>query len=149
MKPVRCSVKYFCLGSLLIFIGSVLLCAMGITVVLPYQKTRDWTEVTCEVSYTAYNRSICSCDQHEIQTDCTEVYPCLQVHVQYRYDVTSHVPSLICSTEKRSTINKNVHYVTQGSNCTYNSSSEVVIEEAMQQAVVYQTWGDSFFKTVS
>jgi len=41
----RLTVNYFCIGALLVFVGSVLLCALGFTVVLPFEATRSWSQV--------------------------------------------------------------------------------------------------------
>ena len=50
MKQIRCSVKYFCIGALLIFVGSILLCVLGFFIVLPYEATSNWPKVLCNVT---------------------------------------------------------------------------------------------------
>ncbi|KAK2147596.1 hypothetical protein LSH36_545g01027 [Paralvinella palmiformis] len=88
-RRFTCSVKYFCLGAFLIFLGSVLLCRLGLTIVLPHDMTRDWPEVTCQVINSSYSGRICSC---EYQTrdfgmdkeHCLDSYPCLHIAVSYR-----------------------------------------------------------------
>jgi len=42
----RPTVSYFCVGALFVFVGSVLLCALGFTVVLPFDATRSWPKVS-------------------------------------------------------------------------------------------------------
>jgi len=42
----RPTVNYFCLGALLVFVGSVLLCTLGFTVVLPFEAMRSWPQVS-------------------------------------------------------------------------------------------------------
>ena len=80
MSVPSCSVRYFCLGSLLIFVGSVLLCALGFTVVLPHEATRDWPRTDCQVVNSTYDNDHCSCDKHPAEWDqCVLKYPCLQV----------------------------------------------------------------------
>ena len=72
--------RYFCLGALLIFVGSVLLCALGFTIVLPHEATRDWPNTTCQVINSSYDNDHCSCDKHPAEWDqCVYKYPCLQV----------------------------------------------------------------------
>ena len=63
MAAPACSVRYFCLGALLIFLGSVLLCALGFTIVLPHEATSHWPGVTCKVYNATYDSVRCSCDQ--------------------------------------------------------------------------------------
>ena len=63
MAAPACSVRYFCLGALLIFVGSVLLCALGFTIVLPHEATAHWPRVVCRVVNATYNKAYCSCDQ--------------------------------------------------------------------------------------
>ncbi|KAK2161277.1 hypothetical protein LSH36_119g06026 [Paralvinella palmiformis] len=81
-----CGINYFCIGAFLIFVGSVLVCALGFTIVLPYAATRNWPEVTCEVINTSYNFLQCMCDQQIYEEDlgCITKYPCLEVLIQYR-----------------------------------------------------------------
>ena len=44
--PSRPTVSYFCIGALFVFVGSVLLCALGFTIVLPFEATRFWPKVS-------------------------------------------------------------------------------------------------------
>ena len=80
-----CGTNYFCVGAFLIFVGSVLLCALGFTVLLPHVATRKWPEVTCEVMNTSYNFMQCMCDQQIYAEDlgCVIKYPCLEVMIRY------------------------------------------------------------------
>ncbi|KAK2147605.1 hypothetical protein LSH36_545g03021 [Paralvinella palmiformis] len=86
-KPLICSVKYFCLGAFLIFLGSVLLCGLGLTVVLPHEATRNWPKVTCQVTNSSYNSRICSCAYQASEPgyarSCLDSYPCLKVIVSF------------------------------------------------------------------
>ena len=82
--PLTCSSKYFCLGAFLVFLGSVLMCAFGFTVLLPHEATRGWRQVTCTVINSTFSKTLCSCShQHEqhLVGDCTTKYPCLQVFI--------------------------------------------------------------------
>ncbi|ELT87024.1 hypothetical protein CAPTEDRAFT_186809 [Capitella teleta] len=45
LNLLNCSVRYFCGGAMLIFVGSVMLCAFGFTVVLPYKATNPWPQI--------------------------------------------------------------------------------------------------------
>jgi len=87
-RRLTCSVKYFCLGAFLIFLGSVLLCGLGLTIVLPHEMTRDWPEVTCQVINSSYSGRICSCEYQarDFAMDneqCLDSYPCLHIVVSY------------------------------------------------------------------
>ena len=80
----KITANYFCVGAFLIFIGSVLLCALGFTVVLPFEVTRSWPAVTCEVVNSTYDPTVCSCDdQLNVFDTCVSKYPCLQIYVAY------------------------------------------------------------------
>ena len=80
----KITVNYFCLGAVFIFIGSVLLCALGFTVVLPFEVTRAWPPVTCTVVNSTYEPNVCSCDEQlNVFDTCVSKYPCLQIHVFY------------------------------------------------------------------
>src|SRR6218665_1263049 len=80
----KVTVNYFCLGAVFIFIGSVLLCALGFTVVLPFEVTRAWPPVTCTVVNSTYEPNVCSCDEQlNVFDTCVSKYPCLQIHVFY------------------------------------------------------------------
>src|SRR5688572_22552873 len=80
----KITVNYFCLGAFFIFIGSVLLCALGFTVVLPFEVTRAWPAVTCTVINSTYEPNVCSCDEQlNVFDTCVSKYPCLQIHVFY------------------------------------------------------------------
>lgn len=80
----ECSPNYFCISSSLIFAGSILLCVLGFTVVLPYEATSDWPEVTCRVVDVEYNASICACrNQPTIYENCHGKNPCLRVTVSF------------------------------------------------------------------
>ena len=79
-----CTVNWLCVGALLVFVGSILLCALGFTVLLPYEATRHWPQVTCRVLNASYNRRLCTCQRQLTHYEpCTNKYPCLQVHVLY------------------------------------------------------------------
>ena len=79
-----CSVNYFCFGALLIFIGSILLCSLGFTVVLPFERTKYWPEVNCTVVSADVNQSLCACEEEGLAyPGCSEFSPCLQVIVIY------------------------------------------------------------------
>ncbi|KAK2147597.1 hypothetical protein LSH36_545g01032 [Paralvinella palmiformis] len=87
-RRLTCSMKYFCLGAFLIFLGSVLLCGLGLTIVLPHEMTRDWPEVTCQVINSSYSGRICSCEYQarDFAMDneqCLDSYPCLHIVVSY------------------------------------------------------------------
>lgn len=84
VDPSECSPNYFCISSSLIFAGSILLCVLGFTVVLPYEATSDWPEVTCRVVGVEYNTSICACrNQPTIYENCHGRNPCLRVTVAF------------------------------------------------------------------
>ena len=88
--PVKCSAKYFCLGGFLIFLGSVLLCAFGFTILLPHQATSGWSHVYCTVINSSFSKHRCSCSHQvadNVYGDCTTKYPCLQVGVIYMYGI--------------------------------------------------------------
>lgn len=79
-----CTVNYLCIGALLVFVGSILLCTLGFTVILPYEATRLWPEVTCTVLNASYNRHVCTCQRHLTNYEpCSNKYPCLQVYVSF------------------------------------------------------------------
>ena len=79
-------VNYFCLGALFIFFGSVLLCALGFTVVLPFETTRQWPTVRCTIINASYDLNVCSCDEPiNVFGTCVSKYPCLQVYVEYDF----------------------------------------------------------------
>ena len=79
-------VNYFCLGALFIFFGSVLLCALGFTVVLPFETTRQWPTVRCTIINASYDMNVCSCDEPiNVFGTCVSKYPCLQVYVEYDF----------------------------------------------------------------
>lgn len=80
----KITVNYFCLGAFFIFIGSVLLCALGFTVVLPFELTRSWPSVLCSVVNSSFDPNVCSCDEQlSVFDTCVSKYPCLQIHVLY------------------------------------------------------------------
>ena len=84
-----CSVNYFCFGALLIFIGSILLCSLGFTVVLPFERTKAWPEVNCTVVRAEVNNSLCACEEDGLAyPGCSKFSPCLQVIIAY------HAPSV-------------------------------------------------------
>ena len=79
-------VNFFCLGALFIFFGSVLLCALGFTVVLPFETTRQWPTVRCTIINASYDLNVCSCDEPiNVFGTCVSKYPCLQVYVEYDF----------------------------------------------------------------
>lgn len=59
----KVTVNYFCVGALLIFVGCVLICSLGFTIVLPYELTKNWPEVKCRVLNSSYNPHLCSCEE--------------------------------------------------------------------------------------
>lgn len=76
--------KYYCLGAILIFLGSILLCALGFTVVLPHEVTREWLQLPCNVTNITYDTSHCACaNQVDDYDPCIDKYPCMQIHVVY------------------------------------------------------------------
>ena len=103
---IQCSKRFFFFGALLIFIGSILLCGLGFTVILPYKETSVWPATTCRVTSALYSPYLCSCEQRsgwltniqaesdqkldedgtgfEETSDCMRTYPCLQVFVTYQ-----------------------------------------------------------------
>ena len=85
ITPLKCSMRYFCFGALLIFAGAVFLCALGFTVALPHERTRAWPQVTCNVTWSGYNRQACGCGYNPLdKPDCKRRYPCVRVQVSYR-----------------------------------------------------------------
>ena len=142
MKVITCSVRYFCVGVLLIFLGSVLLCAFGFTVVLPYEATHFWPQTTCHVRNASYTSRYCSCEKQEEEPyhymqpngrgenavdslgsgECTEKYPCLQIAVTY--NISQAHKEQFAGLEN------------------YTTSEHIA-------AFVYRSWADAFFKTVS
>ncbi len=95
MSVPSCSARYFCLGALLIFVGSVLLCALGFTIVLPHEATRDWPLTDCEVINSTYDNDHCSCDKHPAEWDqCVLKYPCLQVRPIHLFHWSKHLPQV-------------------------------------------------------
>ena len=64
MEETRsCSVNYFCFGAVLIFVGSILLCALGFTIVLPFHATQNWYKTPCTVISADINNTVCACDE--------------------------------------------------------------------------------------
>src|SRR6218665_336299 len=100
----ECSPNYFCISSSLIFAGSVLLCVLGFTVVLPYEATSDWPEVTCRVVSVEYNTSICACrNQPPIFENCYGKNPCLRVTVAFNQSHLVHNFTGRCSSVEEGT----------------------------------------------
>ena len=78
------SSRYFCLGASLVFFGSILLCALGFTVVYPHHMTRNWPSAQCHVTNVTYDPAICSCGQpYDENGNCLSKYPCLIILIQY------------------------------------------------------------------
>ncbi|ELT92252.1 hypothetical protein CAPTEDRAFT_199975 [Capitella teleta] len=91
-----CTVNYLCIGALLVFVGSILLCTLGFTVILPYESTRNWTQVNCTVVNASYNRHLCSCQRSLTDYEpCNSKYPCLQVYVSFSTAVSDQVLSTV------------------------------------------------------
>lgn len=122
---LACNVRYFCAVAFVIFIGSILLCTLGFTVILPYRATVDWAMTLCRVVNASYSSKFCSCNRitEEIrdvnglvtgQSRCSDQYPCLVVFVVY-----------------------NISFPSQG-----HSNSTTFVTP------VYRTWSDSFYHTV-
>ena len=133
MGAIRCSVQYICFGACLVFVGSILLCAFGFTIVLPYRATLHWPEVTCNVTNSSYSEHSCSCNQVVAESangdrydDCTVKYPCLHVFVEYlqRTRRSSH------------------HGEEKG------DSGKEVEEAVYRSAFLYRSWADSFYNEV-
>ena len=84
---VKCNTVYFCVGPALVFVGVVLLCAFGFSVLLPHQATRSWVRASCVVANATYEPTQCSCSRHVADARwCARKYPCLKVFV--RHDLT-------------------------------------------------------------
>ena len=94
MSRLRCSVRYYCISTLLMFVGTILICAFAITVLLPYMDASQWIPAVCHVVTDAvYNRQLCGCDQPRTSSiashqddvifpnNCAFRFPCLQVFV--------------------------------------------------------------------
>lgn len=147
-RPRTCSVKYFCLGAFLIFLGSVLLCALGFTVVLPHEATRFWMEVTCHVTNTSYDLGHCACDQQVMEYDnCIDKYPCLRIGVIYN---VSADPYRVRDDTK---VKKTVTRTAENSQETYQKMFSEPEEFSVQQytfitAMLYRKWSDSFHRNV-
>ena len=96
-----CGVNYFCVGAVLIFVGSILLCALGFSYVLPYASTHNWPEALCTVLNSSFSPSECSCSEEpSMSGDCVHQYPCLQVYVKYRHS-TGHKNTIIHDASPR------------------------------------------------
>ncbi|KAK2180287.1 hypothetical protein NP493_448g03047 [Ridgeia piscesae] len=84
MAVVKCSTVYFCVGPVLVFVGVVLLCAFGFSVLLPHQATRSWLPASCTVANATFEPTQCSCSRHVADARwCAEKYPCLKVFVYH------------------------------------------------------------------
>ena len=84
MAVVKCSTVYFCVGPVLVFVGVVLLCAFGFSVLLPHQATRSWLAASCTVANATFEPTQCSCSRHVADARwCAEKYPCLKVFVYH------------------------------------------------------------------
>lgn len=152
-RRLTCSVKYFCLGAFLIFLGSVLLCGFGLTIVLPHEATRHWPEVTCQVINSSYSSRICSCEYQAREISdprqCLDSYNCLHVTVMYRIhesmsstwlpmmNITSH------AGVNRSRDIKFKQSADEEFSSVYPGINNVIIGR------LYRSWEDEFFKTVS
>lgn len=101
-----CSVNYFCFGAVLIFIGSILLCALGFTVVLPFEATKDWYNTSCTVISAEINETVCSCDDKgTAYPGCAEQYPCLQIYVLYKITTGRRTNSNVIQIEEIGDLN--------------------------------------------
>jgi hypothetical protein len=130
---INCSVRYFCCGALLIFVGSVMLCAFGFTYVLPYQLTNTWPQAVCHVVGAFISERLCACDKHtflepdayehhqKIINRCTDSFPCVQVATIFNITQT-HL--------------ERFHVLRNYTNST------------LIQGFIYRSWSDAFFKTV-
>lgn len=67
------------------FLGSILMVSLGLTVVFPHGETQDWPPATCVVTNASLQRNLCSCDGNKVARDeeCTGRYPCLVITVTY------------------------------------------------------------------
>ena len=84
-----CGLNYFCVGAVLIFVGSILLCALGFSTIFPYFMTRDWLPSRCLVHDGFYNEHACTCNETPVlYAGCLYRYPCVQVYVTYVTDLT-------------------------------------------------------------
>ena len=84
MSEGKGQAKYYCMGAFLIFVGSILLCTFGFTIVLPHDATKGWLRVPCVVINTTYEHSHCACATNVDDFDpCIDKYPCMQIHVRY------------------------------------------------------------------
>lgn len=88
MAPLTCGIGIFCMGMLLIFMGTVLLCTLGFTVLLPYYSTSHWLPTTCITSTSSCCPEVCACVKHATDdVDCLEGFPCVVIHVDYNASV--------------------------------------------------------------
>lgn len=135
----RCTVGCFCVGTVLIFVGSIFLCSFGFTFVLPYRATRCWPVVLCRVTEVLQAADLCSCGQHKypesidyaqsnedfeygVRNDCSKVYPCLQVRVTFN--------------------------ISQGDIQVFPSLGNYSSGDVVN-GFIYRSWSDAFSKTVS
>jgi hypothetical protein len=79
----KITVNYFCLGALFIFVGSVLLCALGFTVVLPFEATRSWPQVRVDNVIRMLKLRPFSGKRHQFHS--TNYTPRRQLILFYRY----------------------------------------------------------------
>ena len=145
-RRLTCSVKYFCLGAFLIFLGSVLLCGLGFTVVLPHEATRDWPAVTCHVVNSIFSARICSCEHQERDVadtrQCLDSYPCLHIRVTYNVNTASG-----------NQIGFNSTTIAANDITASNDKTSLEMHNLSQNQTItgslYRSWADEFFKTVS
>lgn len=84
MAPLTCGVGLFCVGVMLIFVGTVLLCTLGFTVLLPYHSTSQWVPTTCTTTSSSCCTPVCACVKHATDdVDCLEGFPCVVITVTY------------------------------------------------------------------
>ena len=164
-----CGINYFCVGAFLIFLGSILLCALGFTVVLPHQATRHWPYVTCNVTKASYHAGICSCRELAMNDrNCLNRYPCLQIHVVYRYRPSPQGRSRLRLSPDNSTSNMynnrssgdtyylGDHNLTTSTTAAQNHTEgllkmgfkEVTAGEFIIPAKLYRAWSDAFHERV-
>jgi len=164
-----CSVKYFCLGAFLIFLGSVLLCGLGLTIVLPHEMTRDWPEVTCRVINSSYSGRICSCeyqarDFSDMDNErCLDSYPCLHIAVSYTvYGVLGSQQDpenggKVYDDQFVGLKPSNISLFYDDHRHTYKivmsrDQKDTPHNEVINRTIIghlYRSWEDEFFKTVS
>ena len=135
----------------MIFAGSILLCSLGITIVVPYQETKSWAKVECRITEIWYNNTICTCDQQLISKDCMDTYPCLQVRVAFRNQQISRANDNANGSSIGDTSTKSYRYNRQLSAKDTDPSqvmAATVNTESEATALLFKSWSDAFYQTV-